>query len=165
MTAAKKIILALCLVLLGLAYAPAAVALDAPGNRTWEKIGVSPQTPLAENSQVPGTHQTNGLTAYDPASGCSLAAEGTAAVAEDAGSWIWSESKGAAKSIRQMNQRGWTPQQVTEAIKGGEQFPARNLVNPNNPAIRYVHPVTGQSVVQDTVTNEILHFGGPGFLY
>jgi hypothetical protein len=97
--------------------------------------------------------------------GAPLPQKGTAAVAEDAGSWIWSESKGAAKSIRQMNQRGWTPQQVTEAIKGGEQFPARNLVNPNNPAIRYVHPVTGQSVVQDTVTNEILHFGGPGFLY
>jgi hypothetical protein len=76
MTAAKKIILALCLVLLGLAYAPAAVALDAPGNRTWEKIGSSSQTRLAENSQVPGTHQENGLTAYDPASGCSLAAEG-----------------------------------------------------------------------------------------
>ncbi len=81
------------------------------------------------------------------------AAEEVTAVAEDAGSWIWSQSKGAAKSIRQMNQRGWTPQQVTEAIKGGQQFPARNLVNPSNPAIRYVHPITGQSVVQDTVTN------------
>ncbi len=64
-----------------------------------------------------------------------------------------------------MEQHGWNPQQVTEAIKGGQQFPAVNKVNPANPALRYVHPQTGQSVVQDTVTKEIIHFGGPGFKY
>ena len=64
-----------------------------------------------------------------------------------------------------MDQRGWVPQQVTEALQTGQQFPAMNLVNKANPAIRYVHPVTGQSVVQDTVTKEIIHFGGPGFKY
>jgi hypothetical protein len=57
------------------------------------------------------------------------------------------------------------PSQVTEAIKTGQRFPVTNLVNKANPSIRYVHPITGQSVVQDTVTKEIIHFGGPGFKY
>ena len=52
--------------------------------------------------------------------------------------------KTRVKSIRQMDQRGWNPQQVTEAIKGGKQFPAKNLVNKGNPATRYVHPNTGR---------------------
>lgn len=84
---------------------------------------------------------------------------------DDAAKWIWGQNKGVAKSIRQMDQRGWVPSQVTDAIKTGQQFPATNLVNKANPAIRYVHPTTGQSVVQDTVTKEIIHFGGPGFKY
>lgn len=94
-----------------------------------------------------------------------VAAKTTTGAADDAAKWIWGQNKGVAKSIRQMDQRGWNPQQVTEAIKGGQQFPAQNLVNQGNPAIRYVHPQTGQSVVQDTVTKEIIHFGGPGFKY
>jgi hypothetical protein len=94
-----------------------------------------------------------------------VAAKTPTGAADDAAKWIWGQNKGVAKSIRQMEQRGWNPQQVTEAIKGGQQFPAKNLVNPNNPAVRYVHPQTGQSVVQDTVTKEIIHFGGPGFKY
>ena len=67
--------------------------------------------------------------------------------------------------MRQMDQRGWNPQQVTEAIKGGKQFPAENLVNKGNSATRYVHPETGRSVVRDDVTSEIIHFGGDGFKY
>jgi len=94
-----------------------------------------------------------------------LAAKTGTAAADDAAKWIWGQNKGVAKSIRQMDQRGWNPQQVTEAIKGGQQFPAQNLVNKGNEAIRYVHPQTGQSVVQDTMTKEIIHFGGPGFKY
>jgi len=86
-------------------------------------------------------------------------------LADDVVEWTWSQSKGIEKSIRQMNQRGWTRAQVTEAIKSGQQFPATNLVNKGNSAIRYVHPETGQSVVQDVVTKEIIHFGGPGFKY
>jgi hypothetical protein len=86
-------------------------------------------------------------------------------VADDAAKWIWGQNKGVEKSIRQMDQRGWVPQQVTEAIQTGQQFPATNLVNKANEAIRYVHPQTGQSVVKDAMTKEIIHFGGPGFKY
>lgn len=95
---------------------------------------------------------------------CNKAAT-TASSTLDATKWTWGREKGVAKSIRQMTKRGWSPEQVTEAIRSGEQFPAVNNVNKGNPAIRYVHPQTGQSVVQDMVTFEILHFGGPGFNY
>lgn len=39
------------------------------------------------------------------------------------------------------------------------------MINPANNATRYVHPITGQSVVIDEVTREIIHVGGPGFKY
>jgi hypothetical protein len=104
-----------------------------------------------------------GAEALKPATG-DAAIKGVEA-ADDAAKWIWSQNKGVAKSIRQMEQRGWVPEQVTEAIKTGQQFPATNFVNKANKAIRYVHPQTGQSVVQDAVTKEIIHFGGPGFKY
>jgi hypothetical protein len=53
---------------------------------------------------------------------------------------------------------------ITEAIESGQQIPAINKAT-GNAAIRYVHPGTGQSVVVDTVTNEVLQVGGPGFLH
>jgi hypothetical protein len=68
------------------------------------------------------------------------------------------------KIARQMGPRGWTPEKIREAISSGERIPATNKAN-GNLAIRYVHPVTGQSVVVDTVTNEVIHVGGPGFKY
>jgi hypothetical protein len=64
-----------------------------------------------------------------------------------------------------MSKRGWTKDQITDAISKGERFAAENLVNPGNAATRYVHPETGQSVVIDAVTKEVLHVGGPGFKY
>jgi hypothetical protein len=94
-----------------------------------------------------------------------VAEKTTTSVANDTTKWIWGQGKGVAKSIRQMEQRGWGPEQVSEAIKTGQQFPAVNLVTKGNPAIHYVSPTTGQSVVQDTVTKEFIHYGGPGFKY
>jgi hypothetical protein len=64
-----------------------------------------------------------------------------------------------------MRQRGWTPDQITEAIQNGQKFPATNLVNPGNTATRYVHPTTGHSIVVDDVTQEVIHVGGDGFVY
>lgn len=68
------------------------------------------------------------------------------------------------KIQRQMGPRGWTQSQIDEAIRGGRQVPAINKAT-GNPAIRYVHPTTGQSVVVDRVTGEVIHVGGPGFNY
>lgn len=64
-----------------------------------------------------------------------------------------------------MARRGWTPQQISEAIQNGQQFQAVNSVNPGNAATRYVHPATSRSVVVDNVTGEVIHVGGGGFVY
>ncbi len=64
-----------------------------------------------------------------------------------------------------MARRGWTEAQITEAITKGRAFDAVNLVNKANGATRFVHPTTGQSVVIDNVTKELLHVGGNGFVY
>jgi hypothetical protein len=66
-----------------------------------------------------------------------------------------------AKLRKQMHKRGWTDEQIREAMRTAG-VPARGKVNP---ATRYVHPVTGKSVVVDAVTGEIFHVGGEGFVY
>ncbi|MBX3329142.1 MAG: hypothetical protein KF722_01980 [Nitrospira sp.] len=68
------------------------------------------------------------------------------------------------KIAKQMGPRGWTPKAIKEAVKSGRQVPAINKAT-GNPATRYVNPTTGQSVVIDNVTREVIHVGGPGFKY
>ena len=63
-----------------------------------------------------------------------------------------------------MGPRGWSDALIDDAIESGEQIPAINKAT-GNAAIRYVSPVTGQSVVVDSVTDEVIHVGGPGFKY
>lgn len=65
----------------------------------------------------------------------------------------------------QLTKRGWTSEQITEALKSKEVYEMVNKVHPENQALRYVHPVTGKSVVIDSVTNEILQIGGEEFLW
>lgn len=79
--------------------------------------------------------------------------------------WVYGSFKSSAKWAAQLSARGWTPELITEAITSGKSFDAVNMVNKANPAIRYVSPTTGQSVVIDKVTKELLHVGGPGFKY
>ncbi len=69
------------------------------------------------------------------------------------------------KILRQMPNRGWTQSQLQEAVQLGQRFPAPNKINPANEATRYVHPTTGQSMVVDNVTGQVIHVGGPGFQY
>lgn len=72
----------------------------------------------------------------------------------------------SAKIERQMQTRGWTPDLIDEAVTSGSKFPAVNkLGGANTPATRYVSPTTGQSVVIDNATGEIIQVGGPGFKY
>jgi len=79
--------------------------------------------------------------------------------------WNYGDHKSQTKWENQMKQRGWTEQQIDEAIFKGESYPAPNNINPNNGATRYVHPTTGRSVVVDNATGKILHVGGDGFKY
>ena len=64
-----------------------------------------------------------------------------------------------------MRKRGWTADQITEALQHGKKFPAVNRVNQANAATRHVHRTTGRSVVIDDVTREVIHVGGDGFAY
>ena len=81
------------------------------------------------------------------------------------GEWKLRGEKSSTKWANQMKKRGWTPQQIDEAISNGKMFSAENNINPGNPATRYVHPKTGRSVVIDDVSKEVLHVGGDGFKY
>ena len=79
--------------------------------------------------------------------------------------WTLGGNHSAQQWQNKMRQRGWTPDQITEAIQQGQKFPAVNLVNSGNAATRFVHPTTGRSVVVDDVTREVIHVGGDGFVY
>lgn len=79
--------------------------------------------------------------------------------------WVYGSFKTATKWSNQLAKRGWTPIQITEAISQGTRYNAVNLVNKLNSASRYVHPITGRSVVIDDVTRELLQVGGDGFLW
>jgi hypothetical protein len=79
--------------------------------------------------------------------------------------WKFGSNKSAQKWLNQMRQRGWTQQQIDDAIERGQRVPAVNNINPANGATRYINPTTGRSVVLDNVTNEVIHVGGDGFRY
>jgi len=80
-------------------------------------------------------------------------------------SWRLGSNHSTQEWKHKMVQRGWTSDQITEAIQTGTQFPAVNNVNPANSATRYVHPTTGRFVVVDNVFDEVIHVGGDGFIY
>lgn len=63
-----------------------------------------------------------------------------------------------------MGARGWTEDAIQEAMSSGKKINAVNKAT-GAQATRYVHPTTGQSVVVDDVTGEVIHVGGPGFKY
>jgi hypothetical protein len=79
--------------------------------------------------------------------------------------WRLGGHHSTVKWQNQFQNRGWTAEQIGEAIQSRKQFPAINKQNPANAATRYVHPQTGRSVVVDKITNEVLHVGGDGFQY
>ncbi len=86
-------------------------------------------------------------------------------VRQNSPGWNYGDHKSQTKWENQMSQRGWTEQQINEALSGGKAYPATNNINPNNGATRYIHPATGRSVVIDNTSGRILHVGGDGFVY
>lgn len=57
----------------------------------------------------------------------------------------------APKIQGQLGNRGWTTEAIDEAVQSGQQVRAVNKAT-GNPATRYMHPTTGQSLVIDDVT-------------
>jgi hypothetical protein len=68
------------------------------------------------------------------------------------------------KIQRGMERRSWTAEQIDKAAKSGNRVDAINKEN-GSPATRYVNPDTGQSVVIDNATNEVIHVGKDSFDY
>jgi hypothetical protein len=66
-----------------------------------------------------------------------------------------------AKLREQMQKRGWTEDMIREAMR----TPGIPATGQKGPAIRYVHPASGKSVVVDAATGEIFHVGGEGYQY
>jgi hypothetical protein len=85
---------------------------------------------------------------------------GAAADAE----WTLGNFKSPERWATQIAKRDWTPEDITNTIANGEQYPAPNRVNPRNTATRYQDPSSGRFVVKDDVTNEILQISGPRFI-
>jgi hypothetical protein len=79
--------------------------------------------------------------------------------------WNLGSNKSEQKWKNQMASRGWTREQIDEAVDHGRRFSAPNNVNPAHGATRYVNPATGRSIVLDNVTREVIHVGGDGFKY
>lgn len=68
------------------------------------------------------------------------------------------------KILRQMGPRGWTFRAIDEAVETGQTVRAINKSS-GNPATRFIHPETGQSVIIDDATGEVIQVGGPGFRF
>ena len=65
-----------------------------------------------------------------------------------------------------MERRGWTTEMIEEAFREGRITEAVDkTVNPFGRATRYLHPRTGQSVVINDVTGDVIHVGKPGYRY
>lgn len=79
--------------------------------------------------------------------------------------WRLGANHSAEQWRGKLRSRGWTADQIDEALRDGRRFAAVNLVNPSHGATRYVHPNTGRSVVLDDATLEVIHLGGDGFVY
>jgi Phage Mu protein F like protein/Colicin E5 ribonuclease domain len=75
--------------------------------------------------------------------------------------WRLGAHKSAKRWASQIENRRWTPEEITETIKNGEKFPAPNRINPHNPAARYEY--NGRYIVRDEVTKEILQISGDNF--
>lgn len=80
-------------------------------------------------------------------------------------SWRLGANHTAEQWRNRMRQRGWTADQIEEAVRHGQRFEAVNNINPSDGATRYVHPTTGRSIVLDDATGEVIHIGGDGFVY
>jgi predicted RNA binding protein YcfA (HicA-like mRNA interferase family) len=67
----------------------------------------------------------------------------------------------ARKLRKQMSKRGWTEKMIREAMA----TPGIATRGQKGSATRYVHPVSGQSVIIDDVSGAVFHVGGKDFEY
>jgi hypothetical protein len=134
--------------------------------RNWKRLIAEPRL---KDTSVPGTKSAGGgaagtqpTTSNEPLKTARRIQEKSTAAKPQ---WTLGSGKSAQKWQNQMQRRGWTPQQIDDAMANGQQFPAVNNLNPAHSATRYINPQTGRSVVVDDATHEVIHVGGDGFKY
>ena len=75
--------------------------------------------------------------------------------------WEFDKNKSETRWNNQKEKRGWTDEQITEAIKHGDAFPAINKRTGGN-ATRYEH--NGKYVVRDNTTKDIIQISDADFI-
>jgi hypothetical protein len=68
-------------------------------------------------------------------------------------------------ALNSMAKRGWTKEEIVEAIQRGQAHTAIDKTAGNAPATRFVHPETGKSVVINNETGRVIHVGDIGYGY
>jgi len=141
MDAAKKIILALWLVVMTVANA-SALAHVAPENRAWKNFGSTPETRLAEAAQPVQTHQENTGWAYENALGCCLAAKGagqTTILGENMAQRVmpFAEHGGQMSAIEHINYRHGFNSGFKDVSRFAEGTSARQIQGYVDDALRY----------------------------
>jgi hypothetical protein len=75
--------------------------------------------------------------------------------------WSIGKHKTERQWANRIENREWTPQQITDTIRYGKRYPAPNKVYPSHTATRYEYK--GRYVVRDDINKEILQVSGPKF--
>jgi hypothetical protein len=70
--------------------------------------------------------------------------------------WQLGSHKSPKQWENQILKRNWKPEDVDKLIRTGRQTPARNEVRPSHGATRFEDRVTGEFVVRDNRTGDIL---------
>lgn len=68
-------------------------------------------------------------------------------------------------AVNSMLKRGWTEEEIVNALNNGKSYPAVDKTAGGASATRYVNPDTGKSVVVNDDTGKIIHLGGEDFKY
>ncbi len=76
--------------------------------------------------------------------------------------WALGKYKSTLRWANQIKNRNWKPDEITETILKGRQYPAPNKINPNNKAVRYEYK--DRYIVRDEVTKEIIQISEPHFI-
>lgn len=135
-------------------------------------IGHVTSRPAARPAPHPMPPAQNPLTnngAFDPLSFSFMLGLFSWFIPEDGGEILAAGRllKFSPKIARQMGKRGWTPELIREAVENGaDTFTAIDrTTSPPSAATGYVNPTTGQFVVVNNATGNIIQVGGPGFLH
>jgi RHS repeat-associated protein len=69
------------------------------------------------------------------------------------------------KILKDMVRRGWSKQEIQDAVQLGKAEPATDFTAGGAPATRYTNPTTGKAVTVNDATGKVIQVGDVGFHY